>query len=318
MKLVITIDTEEDNWGRFSPAEYTLKNIGKVPALQRLFDEFGAKPTYLITYPVATDQKAISILKQIMMDGRCEIGSHCHPWNTPPFVEETNEKNSMLCNLPEELQYEKLLRLHQTIQNNFGISPVSFRSGRWGYGASVAKNLSRLGNIVDTSILPYENWSQHHGPDFSSVSPRPFRFSPGDIFREDHSGPMVQVPATVGYLQDNFAFSNRLLIMLQRNPFKTMRLIGLFSRLHLLNKVWLSPETADSENMIELTRCMMRKKYDVINMFFHSSTLYEGMTPYVKTKSDEQRFMETIREFLVFVKSEGIQSVTLKDCITGL
>jgi hypothetical protein len=318
LKLVITIDTEEDNWGSFSPTEYTLKNIGRIPALQDLFDEFRIKPTYLLTYPVATDQKATAMLKQIVLDDRCEIGAHCHPWNTPPFVEETNEKNSMLYNLPEELQYEKLLALYQTIQRNFDVTPVSFRSGRWGYGASVAKNLSRLGNIIDTSILPYEDWSNHYGPDFSTISSRPFRFSADDIFREWKEGPMMEIPATVDYLQENFGLSNKVLLMLKQKHLKKLRLVGLFSRLQMLNKVWLSPEVSDSKDMIQLTRCMMRKKCKVINMFFHSSTLHEGMTPYVRTKSDEQRFLGTIKEFLAFIKSEGIESLKLKDCVTEL
>ena len=314
MKLVITIDTEEDNWGNFSPTGYTLKNIGRIPALQDLFDEFKALPTYLVTYPVASDPAAISILKPIMDGGRCEIGAHCHPWNTPPFSEETNSRNSMLCNLPADVQYEKLLALHKTIQKNFAVRPVSFRSGRWGYGASVAKNLSRLGTRVDTSVLSYEDWSQHYGPDYSLIPPRPFRFSIKDIYHEAKTGSMLEVPATAGYLQENYAFSNWLLLMLKRYPFRKLRFVGLLSRLQLLNKVWLSPETSSSDDMIRLVRSMARNNYKVINMFFHSSTLHEGMTPYVRTKYDENQFMRTIREFLDFVRNEGIQSIQLKDC----
>lgn len=40
MKLVVTIDTEEDTWGKYLPDGYTLENIRRIPALQDLFDEF--------------------------------------------------------------------------------------------------------------------------------------------------------------------------------------------------------------------------------------------------------------------------------------
>ena len=42
---------------------------------------------------------------------------------TPPYEECLNSYNSMLCNLPATLQFEKLQRLHEAIQNEFEISP---------------------------------------------------------------------------------------------------------------------------------------------------------------------------------------------------
>jgi hypothetical protein len=169
MYLIITIDTEEDNWGDYSPTGHALENIERIPDLQQLLNEFNVKPTYLITYPVATDERAISILKGILDEGKCEIGSHCHPWNTPPFEEVNNKKNSMLCNLPIDLQFNKISFLHQTIQNNFGITPISFRAGRWGFNQEVAKNLFRLGYQIDTSITPFVDWADFHGPAFSRI-----------------------------------------------------------------------------------------------------------------------------------------------------
>jgi len=61
MKLVVTIDTEEDNWGDYSPNGYTLENITYIPELQDLFDEYRVLPTYLVTYSVATDPQSSTI-----------------------------------------------------------------------------------------------------------------------------------------------------------------------------------------------------------------------------------------------------------------
>jgi hypothetical protein len=316
MYLVITIDTEEDNWGQYSSDGATVENILKIPQLQDLFDKFNAKPTYLVTYPVAKDEKAVSILKGILDKGNCEIGTHCHPWNTPPFEEETNDRNSMLCNLPKDLQFKKIKYLHETIVRNFGIEPVSFRSGRWGYNDSVAKNLHKLGYKVDTSVISFTNWKCDFGPDFSAIDPQQFRFSLNDAYNESENVTLLEVPATVGYLQKDFALSNFLLNLLQSRLIRKLKLIGILDKLNILNKVWLSPENSDSKAMIELARRMMINKYKCINMFFHSTSLKAGQSPAVKTENDSVRFMACIEEFLLFAKNVGIEPVTLSDLVT--
>ena len=113
MKLIITIDTEEDDWGRYDPDGHSLKNIQRIPPLQSIFDELGFRPTYLLSYPVATDDGSISILKEMADGKRCEIGTHCHPWNTPPF---NGIPESMICNLPADLQRKKISTLLASIR----------------------------------------------------------------------------------------------------------------------------------------------------------------------------------------------------------
>lgn len=83
IKVFMTIDTEEDSWGDFRKTHNPVGNVYRIPLLQELFDRYGAVPTYLINWPVVMDEKARDILKKIYDDGRCEIGTHCHPWNTP-------------------------------------------------------------------------------------------------------------------------------------------------------------------------------------------------------------------------------------------
>ena len=112
MKLVVTVDVEEDQWGIIPPHYATVQNVYRLPWLQKLLHEFGIIPTYLLTHPVVSDPRAVAILREIMEGGGCEIGMHCHPWNTPPYEESLNKRNSMLCNLPRALQFEKLQRLH--------------------------------------------------------------------------------------------------------------------------------------------------------------------------------------------------------------
>jgi hypothetical protein len=311
MKLIITIDTEEDNWACYSTTENSVKNIEKIVHLQALFDRYGVKPTYLITYPVATNPSSVAIIKRILEDGKCEIGTHCHPWNTPPFEEEINDRNSMLCNLPEELQFRKLEQLHEAIFKNFGISPVSFRAGRWGFSKSVARALARLGYRVDTSVTPYTDWSVYHGPNFSDFRLKPYRFDPESCLLPQPGGKLLQVPATIGYLQGNFELCHRLSQHFESAFYKKLHLKGILSRLGLLNKVWLSPEQFDAGSMKKLSGHIMNKNLPCLNMGFHSTALMYGLSPFVTCREEEADFLRRIDDFLHYSVDSGFKSMTL-------
>jgi len=312
-KLIVTIDTEEDEWGSTRRSGYRCTNIERIPALQDLFDRFGVRPTYLVTYPVATDKKAVAILKAMSDAQRADIGAHCHPWNTPPFGEPNTRLNSILCNLPVDMQYAKMKCLGEAIAASFGVTPRSFKTGRFGYATSVAGNLRALGYRIDTSVTPYTSWHRSHGPDFRAIPPRPFRFSADDAFCECAGGDLVEVPTTIGFLQSNFRQSDRLLRFVSRPALHRLHLVGLLGRLGLLNKVWLSPELSDVRTMIGLTRAMLRNGYTVLNMVFHSPSLQAGLTPFTRTTADERRFLENLRAFLTFAREHAIEPIRLSE-----
>jgi len=314
MKLVVTIDTEEDNWGDFSATNYSSENIQALTTIQQMFDEYNTKPTYLVTYQVACDSKAVSILKELLHTNRCEIGAHCHPWNTPPFEEERNPRNSMLCNLPVELQYKKIATLHDKITEQFGIEAISFRAGRWGYDQEVAKNLLKIGYRVDTSVLSYTNWSERDGPDYSRVSGKPYWFSSNNVFQEDRAGQLLEVPATVGFVQNNAELAAVIHKIISCKAFKKAKFGRFMQRLNLLNRVALSPEESTTDEMIMLTNQLRKEKHNVINLFFHSPSLKPGLSPFVKTEKAHRMFIENIRDYLTFVKKVEIESVRLSDC----
>ena len=311
MDLIVTIDTEEDNWGRYSATDNPVENIGKVIRLQSMFDMFGVKPTYLISYPVATNPRSVEILKEILEDGKCEIGMHCHPWNTPPFEEEINARNSMLCNLPEPLVQQKLRVLHEAICENFGVTPVSFRAGRWGFNSAVARTLNQLSYRVDTSVSPFSDWGQYHGPNFSGFQLQPYRFNPEDIATPRGNGVLLEIPATVGFLQNNFERCQRWTRLFEADFGKKLRLKGILSRLKLLNKVWLSPELAEASDMIQLALRIKKKHYPCLNMSFHSTSLLAGLSPFVGCKADEEGFLLKIERFLIYAAKANLKSKTL-------
>ena len=294
MNLVITIDTEEDDWSTYRREGSGLRNIERVPVLQRLFDEFRVRPTYLIDYPVATDPRTSALFRELAKDGRCEIGAHCHPWNTPPFREEISARNTMLCNLDPGLQYEKVRTLHQAISENVGVVPACFRAGRWGFGAEVAGAIARLGYRIDTSVTPYTDWTRYGGPDFSVESPGMKRIGGDGTDSPGGRGGLLEVRIT-------------------GTAWKKTRMLGVLDRLKLLNKVWLSPENSGTGEMIGLTRAMAGNGYPVVNLTFHSPSLVEGLTPFVRGEGDAEIFLRKIRDYLSFARSEGIASIVLSD-----
>jgi peptidoglycan/xylan/chitin deacetylase (PgdA/CDA1 family) len=310
MVFLVTIDVEEDNWARYDSAP-ALSNIERLPELQKLFDRYHVKPTYLITYPVATDQRSISILRTLMEEGRCEIGAHVHPWNTPPFSEERTVENTMLCNLGKDLQYQKIETLHGEICNNFHMEPKSFRSGRWGFSRSVAENIYRVGYRVDTSVSPYYSWEKYFGPDFSDRSPKPQCIQFGEHGENDSH--LLEVPASIAFLQPNFEYRNRVLKKITNSRLKHLRLVGVLDKLRIVNKVMLSPETASGKEMILLAGSIQREGIDFLNMFFHSSTLVGGLTPFTKSAEDEKIFLRRIEVFLEYLAVSNIKSITLSE-----
>jgi hypothetical protein len=267
------------------------------------------KPTYLVTYPVADDTNSASALRTIVHAGSCEIGSHCHPWNTPPLEEERNDWNSMLCNLPAELQVRKIRNLHQIISDKFGHAPISFRAGRWGFGDDTISILRETGYKVDSSILAYQDWRDYGGPDYSNIPSGIF------LYPQQKSGnngsSLLEVPASAGFTRNNFPICERIWRLTYTKSLQTLHTRGMLSRLGILNKVWLSPETSTTSEMIKLTKVMMNQGYYVANMFFHSTALMAGLSPFVKTTDEEHKFIQRIKDFLIFTRHAGIESIKL-------
>ena len=318
IQVYITIDTEEDAWDEYSREDNSVENIEQIPALQEIFDRYGAKPTYLLTYPVATASRSIEILRPIQESGRCEIGTHCHPWNTPPFEEPLNARNSMLCNLPADLVEQKLHQLHATIVERFVCAPTSFRAGRWGFSSTVAKAIRALGYWVDTSVTPLVSWERHQGPDFSNAPSRSYWLDPEDITSEAPAEHLLEVPPTIGFLQRNFERCRRLRTAILQSPLSRFHLLGALDRLRLLNRCWLSPELASAPQMILLATRFLDSGASYLNLSFHSTSLLPGKSPFVPNDSARRDFLLRIERFLQFANERGLRFSNLSNAVDSL
>lgn len=317
--LFITIDTEEDNWGD-NVIDPSVENIDRIPRLQEIFDRHGAIPTYLVNYPVAAGERSAAVFREIHRSGRCEIGAHCHAWNTPPFEEERTPRNTFMHNLPPELVRRKMATLQAVIERNIGATPVSFRAGRWGFSGPVATILRELNYRVDSSITPFCDWEDTEGgPVFglrdnglfwfneATYPPRQRYTNPGNAAGDF----LLEVPPTMGFLQPYFRAAYAVRHFLAKPVFRPFRANGLLEKLHLVNYRWLSPENSFVEDMIALSRTVLKKGYPFLNLFFHSNSLIPGRSPFIKTEADVDEMLRKIDVYLAFIESQDIPCVGL-------
>ena len=143
---------------------------------ERVFDRMGIVPTYVIDWPVATTPASVAVLRSLMEAGRCEIGTHLHPWVSPPYEEDVSRFNSYAGNLPRQLEYDKLRMLTEAITASFGRAPTAFKAGRYGLGPHTAESIAALGYRIDASVVPYSAFLDDGGPDFRAYDEHPYWF----------------------------------------------------------------------------------------------------------------------------------------------
>ena len=309
--LFVTVDTEEDNWGDYSCRSPSVSNVTMLPALQALCDRYGVVPTYLANWPVVAGDSSRDVLRELAGDGRCEIGTHVHPWNTPPVIEETGPRHSMLCNLPDELIASKLSGLHSLMIERLRATPVSFRAGRWGFSRAVAETLLKLGYRVDSSVSPFVDWTAAFGPDYRAAPTHAYRFRPAHPLQPAGGGDLVEIPATIGFLGARPQLGMRLRAWAFRPLPRRLRMVGVLDRLGWATLRWLSPEVATGKEMIKLARVLVGSGARFLNLTFHSPTLVPGLTPFVRTDDQLREFLDRIEEFLDFARTSGFRSEPL-------
>ncbi len=295
--LIVTVDTEEEGlWGgEYRRTGNTVENIRGVPRFQELCDRWGIQPVYLVDAPVVDSDDAVGTLRPIHDDGRCEIGTHVHPWCNLPFEEEINEVNSYLSNLPESLQRRKIEWLTDRIESRFGHRPTSFRAGRYGLDIVGARILADLGYVVDSSVIPFTDYSPN-GPDFGEASYDPYFV--GDCFLEgtSNSSGLLEVPVTVGFNRVDFRRADMLRRIAGRTPLRQMRCVGILDRLGVVQRIKLSPEQASAEQMKRLLSVRVRQGAPCVVLMLHSSSLVTTLSPYVPNHRALEQLYETLNQ----------------------
>lgn len=296
--LLVVVDTEEEfDWSRPHARENTaVTAIAAQGLAQEVFARHSLVPTYVIDFPVASTPEAVTVLKGFVERGACRIGTHLHPWVSPPHRETVNARNSYPGNLPAELEREKLALLTQTITEAFGARPVVYKAGRYGVGPATAGILEELGYRIDVSVVPYSSFTADGGPDFSRAGFQPSWFGA--------SGDLLEIPLACGFHGRLRALGPALFPALGSAAGMRLRLPGIFARSGLLERIRLTPEGVDLAANIRLARSLYEQGCRIFTLTYHSPSLVPGMTPYVSSKPELERFLETIDRFCAFFMEE--------------
>ncbi len=292
--LSVVIHTEEEfDWSKgFDRNATSVVHMRYVHRAQDIFDKFGITPTYVVDYPIASQEDSIRPLKEFSDSGQAVIGAHLHPWVSPPHEEQVSARNSYPGNLPRELEARKLAILSEQIEAAFGYRPTVYLAGRYGFGPHTGEILHELGFEVDVSPAPPLDFRDDGGPDYSGFSSHPYWF--GSKRR------LLGLPGTGAYVGLLRRGEHRLYSAATHRRLRYARLPGMLSRLRLLERIRLSPEGYTSEELKRLTLALLRRGFRVFVFSFHSPSVHPGFTNYVQSKDQLQAFLNNCRNYLTF------------------
>ena len=311
MKIIVTIDTEaDDQWKKDVPL--SISNVFALDRFQLLCEKHHIIPTYLITYEVASEPKAAAQFRAWHDAGRAEIGSHLHPWTTPPLNLADHATHTFPSELPDNALREKFQTLTQTVADVIGERPTSYRAGRWGFDMRQADLLQEFGYSIDLSITPKISWSRvsgrsgdHNGPDFrgESIHPRmlnervlevPMTVLNTGLFRREG-----KVSSWFAHLSDSFFAKvlNRL----------------------LFRRKWLRIfEDTTRKDWGQILDSAQANKLSVIVFMIHSSELVSGKSPYVPTEAALEHVYEMLEDLFVLCTERGIEGIAASGFARGI
>lgn len=298
-KFIITIDTEGDNLWQWKNGDTIRTNNTKyLPRFQNLCDKYGFKPTWLTNYEMMLDDDYVHFIKEVVNDGRGEIGMHLHAWSTPPEYRLKVERNntSYLIEYPENIMEEKIRSMTNIIKEKTGVTPISHRAGRWAMNETYFQLLKKYGYHYDCSVTPHINWngSQGQTADSQGVDYSEYSESPSKIKE------ILEIPVTIRYVHRIFGKN----INTMRDYLKKLY--------HFVKgkKIWLRPTGNNLEEMLWLVDYVEKSSDEYIMFMIHSSELMPMGSPTFKSEKDIEKLYQDL-DILFKRISKGFEGVTL-------
>lgn len=297
----VTIDTEEDfDWAApFARSGYRLDSVPALAECQRYFERAAVRPIYLVDWPIVQDDRAVEILGEAQVAGRCDVGAQLHPWVTPPHDEDVNARNSYTGNLPAELQRAKMTALRDAIAARFGAAPTVYRAGRYGLGDETAQMLVELGFRCDTSVRAGFDYRGGSGPDYRAAPLHPWWVRAGQ-------GAVLEVPVTTVFGGLLGSAGPGVYHRVARNG---MHAGAALARLGLVERIALTPEGIPAERACRAIDIAIDQRLPVLNFSFHSPSLQPGNTPYVRSEADLELFYRWWDVVLGHLARRGVEAI---------
>ena len=294
--FIITVDTEGDNQWAWKPGmTITTSNTNFIPRFQKLCEKYHFPPVYLSNYEMISDDEFCGFASEKAKADLCEIGMHIHAWFSPPEYELPNRYNGnpFITEYPNYILKEKLVFLKHYIEERVGVTPVSFRSGRWATNEVLFETLDELGFFVDCSITPgISNYtdcgmSVEHGNDYTH-----------EILNiRSLCGNLVEIPMTTKRIR----------------TFQGVSIKNKARNILLGKDIWLRPAVNSEEEMLLLIKRVEKQKVPYLEFMIHSTELMPGGSPYTKDEAQVERLYERMEKIFAYVSKSGYQGITLQD-----
>jgi len=291
--VLVGIDTEaDDQWSAEGRRQLAVRNAERLPALQSLFERFGVRPTYFVTWEMATNDSSASILRSLAASGRCEIGSHLHPWSMPSGRDVDGADHTYPHNLSAEMLARQLDDLTRRIETHLGVRPRSYRAGRNGFDHHSLPVLENLGYVVDSSVDPLFNERRKGGMCFAGAPITPYRADYADVRRPGASR-ILEIPISSATIPALPKALESLYTALPPLPYR-----GILRR-GGLRGAWLRPSYSPLGDMRRLAT-RLAARVGVLNIAFHSSEVLAGGSPYTPDEASVARFLDDLTRLLEY------------------
>ncbi len=291
LTVVTVVSTEEEfDWNApFQSENVSTEAMASIGVGQSLFERCGVRPVYVIDYPIAAQERAWRQLREWAHAERCEIGTHLHPWVSPPLEERLGSHASFPGNLDAPLEHAKLQRLTETIESNLGVRPRCYQAGRYGFGPNTADALRALGYRVDFSAAPPFDYSRDGGPDYSRTPTQPAWLGEGRS--------LLSAPVSGAFVGRAGEGAARLYSLAGSRIGAALKLPGLLARTGMVERIRLSAEGHSFPELLRLTQALIERGDRVFVFSLHSPSFQVGGTPYAADAEAHRRLLSTCEEF---------------------
>lgn len=300
IRYCVTVDTEEEwDWASGYPTgPTTVRNIAELPKFHAVCEKAGAAVVLFTNHAVLTDPTATAVIRDLASHPRTEIGVHIHPWNTPPVAPTptVSARESFLHNLPWAEQAAKLSSTLDAFRAA-GLTPTSFRGGRYSTSRPIQDFLRDHGVWVDCSVLPWNTWADDGAPDYRHRGLEPVRIPP----RHVGDNPVWELPLTFGSTRRPFGVWKSVLGLADTKLGRLGRVTGVLDRLGIVSRAWLNFENPLGNRILKYLAALRRARPPFVSFTLHSSSLLPGGSPYSRTPADVARILDTAESVLTAV-----------------
>lgn len=317
-RFCFTLDTEPDNlWS--NPDQLTFFNANRLFDFHIRITNAGARPTYLATSEFVENKTGKNVLEACLQEGNCEVGAHYHSWtrkwpfDTPELIGKNGlPLHAMAHLLGDGLEERMLAETCRAIRKNVGISPKSYRGGRWSLGKNSACALENCGIWIDSTVTPDLTWrDESHvlldGPDYRGAPRKPYwlaqNYSPVNPGNCPHSQ-VLELPVGTEYIpQWSIQWQHKLI---GKGIGKIRSMLGLPWGL-----CWLRPTTRSVREMRYVLKKLKSSGVPVWVFMIHSSELCP-CTPLPK-EEDVKKFVERCIGGIRAAVEMGAKPATLEE-----